>query len=75
MQGIEAPCEGKAGVDGNRAGDAITFDGNDLQPGRHSAGAKPGAIDADLARIIDAWTCRSEAERAAILAIVGRSIG
>ena len=37
--------------------------------------AMGAAVDADLARVVDVWTYLSEAERAAILGIVGRSNG
>jgi hypothetical protein len=64
-------CQQGAGVDGNRTIRSIQCDDNELPRLHNKPGAESGAIDPDLACLIDSWSALDDAAQVAIMRIVG----
>ena len=62
-------------MDGNRTIPSIQCEDNELQCECDNAGAELGAIDPDLACLIDAWPALDDAAQVAIMRIVEHHTG
>ena len=62
-------------MDGNRTIRSIQCDHNELLRVHNEPGAESGAIDPDLACLIDPWPALDDAAQVAIMRIVGHQTG